>query len=594
MSWRCTCTSAVKQALALVLLVLALAAPAAAQNVLQRLVSPGPLASVHARAEPQCDSCHASFDKTAQSRLCASCHRPVTNDIAARTGFHGRNQAAATRQCRDCHTDHKGRAARIVRFDQAAFNHAETDFALAGRHAGVACGRCHAQGRKFRDAPAGCIDCHAEKDPHRGQLRNCQSCHNAADWKQVRFDHSTTRYPLRGAHERVSCNACHANQRFRGISTACVDCHRNDDAHRGSLGARCESCHNETAWRTTRFDHDTTRFPLRGEHTRAACAACHRNGVYKGAPTACIDCHRSDDRHNGSLGPDCAACHSPQAWRTVRFDHARTGFPLLGKHGPLACNACHVEPADRVHLSHECVACHARDDSHHGVNGPRCADCHNAADWKRTSFDHAARTRFPLLGAHAPLACTACHVRPAAEVKLDMRCVACHAAKDVHAGQEGADCAACHGVRAWNQDVRFDHGLTSFPLVGHHQGPACTDCHQSKRFKDADAECVACHRDDDRHEGRLGPNCGACHAPTAWANWTFDHDHATRFPLTGKHAGLVCESCHTERNVRRVRQSGACIECHARDDAHQGEFGVDCGRCHTTETFRGGLKMRLQ
>jgi hypothetical protein len=31
---------------------------------------------------------------------------------------------------------------------------------------------------------------------------------------------------------------------------------------------------------------------------------------------------------------------------------------------------------------------------------------------------------------------------------------------------------------------------------------------------------------------------------------------------------------------------GSCRDCHRNDDVHDGEFGSDCGRCHTAETFR--------
>lgn len=56
---------------------LVLAAPLAAQTIMERLVTPGPLSGAHARLEAKCDSCHSSFRKEAQNGRCAACHKGV-------------------------------------------------------------------------------------------------------------------------------------------------------------------------------------------------------------------------------------------------------------------------------------------------------------------------------------------------------------------------------------------------------------------------------------------------------------------------------------------------------------------------------------
>lgn len=496
---------------------------ARAQTVIERLVSPGPLAQAHANLESRCASCHEAFDRSAQNRQCVACHRTVGADVAADTGFHGRDQAASSRSCSSCHSDHQGRGFAMVRFDARTFNHAVTD------------------------------------------------------------------YPLRGAHVRVTCASCHpAGRKYRQASSACVECHRADDPHRGRVGARCSSCHTDEAWNQIRFDHSDTGFPLQGAHLRARCTTCHANERWDGTPRDCISCHREDDAHRGSLGTNCGECHSAQGWRVARFDHSRTGFPLRGRHSAIECEACHVQPAGQVRLPTDCLSCHREEDqrAHQGRNGAACQECHNERDWRQTSFDHARETQFPLRGAHARLTCNACHVQPAREVRLEMTCISCHRDDDAHAGQEGAQCEQCHNDNAWKESVRFDHGLTRFPLVGEHADVACAECHETPRFRDADERCVTCHTDDDRHEGRLGPDCGACHTPVGWPHWRFDHDTQTDFDLTGAHAGLQCEACHTQRARERVRQSSSCISCHRADDRHRGDFGPECGRCHTTTSFR--------
>ena len=64
------------------------------------------------------------------------------------------------------------------------------------------------------------------------------------------------------------------------------------------------------------------------------------------------------------------------------------------------------------------------------------------------------------------------------------------------------------------------------------------------------------------------------------------------FPLTGGHAGLECGSCHNDAtSVEALQQTPQdCYSCHAKDDAHAGEFGTDCGSCHTPELGGGHLR----
>lgn len=555
------------------------------QGVLQQLVSPGKLSRAHAHLETRCEACHAKFDKTGQTRLCMGCHKDVAGDIARRQGFHGKSPGASG-ACKSCHTDHVGRAADIVHAPSRGFNHAFTDYALKGKHAQAPCASCHVRGVKFRNAPTACIGCHRNNDVHKGGLGDaCQRCHTEQAWKSVTFDHGATRFPLLGAHARVACAACHAGGRFKGAPTACVSCHAKQDIHGGRLGAACGDCHVASGWNVARFDHRRTGFALTGAHARIDCAACHAGGRFKGTPETCFACHARKDVHQGRFGAGCADCHTTQAWNVTRFDHGKTGFPLKGLHADVECAQCHTGP-DKARTPTTCVSCHQADDVHKGGNGPRCEECHSDAGWKLTSFNHTTQTRFPLEGKHAQAACNLCHLKPAREVKIGMACNDCHARDDAHAGQEGPACGTCHNARGWKIDVFFDHDQTAFPLIGKHAGQVCSACHASARFKDAKAGCVDCHQKDDKHKGRLGPACATCHTPADWAIWRFDHDTQTRYPLTGAHAGLSCEGCHTAPTTGRVKQSDACISCHSKDDIHRGSFGLECQQCHNTNTFR--------
>jgi hypothetical protein len=558
-----------------------------AQTVIERLVAPGQLSAAHIKQEGACKSCHQAFDKTSQKKLCADCHKPVAADIAAHTGFHGKNPQAAQAECRTCHAEHKGRGASLVHMDKASFNHDQTDYPLRGAHVKVACASCHASGAKFRAAPSSCVGCHGKKDPHKGALGSaCANCHTESSWKQVKFDHNATHFPLTGAHIKATCASCHADQNFKATPSACVSCHAKKDAHKGSLGPACGNCHSTTAWTPAKFDHARTGFPLVGAHAQADCSDCHAKGRYQDAKPSCVSCHRKDDVHNNKYGVGCADCHNARNWKVVKFDHGRTGFALLGAHDRLVCTACHAgpqSPAKAKAPDKTCISCHAKDDKHKGLNGTDCAQCHTAISWKNATFDHNRQTHFPLSGAHAKLVCAQCHTQPATVVKLATDCASCHRKDDKHDGQLGAACGTCHSDVTWKAPVRFDHDLAPFPLVGKHAGLACDTCHLTKRFKDAAVTCAGCHAKKDPHKGAYKQDCAGCHNPADWKDWAFDHN-TTRFVLDGRHANQACASCH---KPGRGKVSLTCVSCHQADDVHNGSFGAECQQCHTTKGFAG-------
>ncbi|MEJ6012026.1 cytochrome C [Novosphingobium aquae] len=571
------------------LLALLVATPVLGQSIMERLVTPGPLSNAHAKLESNCAACHSSFKKEAQNGKCASCHKGIAGDIASGTHFHGRFGPARGGTCKSCHSEHKGRNVRLANLNAATFNHGLSDFPLTGKHARLACTSCHRQAPHYRGAPHDCASCHGAKDPHRGQFgRNCASCHTTAGWKPATgFDHARTGFTLVGAHRSATCAACHTGGRFKGIGRTCVSCHARDDAHRGSRGTNCASCHTSTTWKSATFDHSSTGFSLIGGHAQAACAGCHGPGNANKHPgRTCIGCHARDDTHKGKNGTDCASCHNPRGWKQTSFDHEKmTGFALRGPHRTAACAACHVQPPKVAKPPVTCFGCHAKDDSHKGANGMDCARCHTVTTWKSSNFNHNTMTDFPLAGAHAKAKCEDCHMQGAPKAQISAQCGTCHAKDDVHAKRLGQDCARCHASTGWKANIRFDHDLTKFPLLGKHSALQCASCHVDRSFAAKGTACQDCHTDK-HHAGTLGTpaKCRSCHNSTDWKSWSFDHDRATRFALTGKHQGLVCSACHS-RPGDPAKVSTKCIDCHRRTDPHRGGFGEDCERCHVTSSF---------
>ena len=391
-----------------------------------------PLTGLHAQV--RCDKCHAvreemasgpggaadsSFVDFRASRLsraagCAGCHA---------SPHHGPGFAGA---CDKCHFT----TGWFVLADSARrFDHSTTGFTLRGAHAASRCETCHLTSpraalsvtvalergnflrplRRERMAFDRCDACHA--DVHQGQLdRNgvspdCASCHDETKFAPARFPltaHDSTRFPLTGAHQATPCVACHplvagaargsGHIRFELPSLACVTCHR--DPHGGqfagrhvagsgtaagtetSVRAACTPCHTTDAWTSPTFDHDSTRYPLRGAHRALACGKCHTAAApglpvrYGGLGASCnaAGCHR--DPHAGQFadrprGSTCTTCHTETAWASLVFDHQRdTDWPLDGAHRNVRCLACHrpsgTPPVVRFRpLPHRCEDCHA-------------------------------------------------------------------------------------------------------------------------------------------------------------------------------------------------------------------------------------------
>jgi hypothetical protein len=489
---------------------------------LETLVMPGPVIKGHLEIEGDCDQCHLPFARDRQRVLCLDCHDDIASDLTQKAGFHGRVVEARSSECSVCHTDHEGRQVDIVGLDPDGFDHHLTDFVLTGAHVDADCDGCHEPAAKHREAPLECVSCHLE-----------------------------------------------------------------DDKHAGGLGRECETCHGTNDWQESVFDHALkTGYELIGGHATAQCLACHQDNSFNAASTECYACHRDDDVHEGINGADCAGCHDSRDWGNSYFDHTTgTDFALLGKHEVLECAACHTGPVHEIQLSTECSGCHVDDDVHEGINGAGCADCHSADGWTAVSFDHDVDTGFVLRGAHRDVNCGGCHQEAVHEKQPESACIGCHLDDDAHEAQLGRNCVQCHNEDSWVSSVRFDHGLTQFPLVGLHRDSTCVACHETPRFQDAPEQCDDCHRDDDYHALSLGPACGACHSPIGWQAWEFDHLVSTGFVLDGAHEELACDDCHIRSLTRKTQLDGDCVSCHRGDDVHRSDFGNDCERCHTTQTF---------
>ena len=568
------------RSLLLGLLVLATIGPALVSSA-QAQVSPGPLSGSHEELDGplSCLKCHGRRKQDLRER-CLACHQEISWLAANGRGLHGREDLDS---CDSCHMEHAGRDVSPVRFKEGSpdrFDHARTRWPLTGKHAATKCGDCHKV--EFRKSEAASL---------------------------------SKRKNVEGS--------------FIGLETECTACHA--DPHRGSLAQDCRQCHLTTTWSATPgFDHAKTGYPLTGKHADVACEKCHRQStravvnsptaprVFKPLPYGqCSDCHR--DVHEGRAGPTCSSCHDTGSFRRVRdvtFDHARTRYPLEGKHLQVGCEKCHGQnppgglggagprQAGAVRrLPHErCSDCHA--DAHGGqfVNRPEreeCASCHRVQGWKPSTFtvkEHAT-LQFSLEGRHATAQCAACHAPqskgPALAIPAETlgsarvalvlgnsTCVSCHT--DPHGGRfdtggaraQEQGCRSCHGFDAfWPSNLPAnDHAALGFSLEGAHATVTCDRCHKQIRPPDsgpqpkpslprildaanpllfpAEKSCEACHRSKDPHGDQFARRrdngaCGSCHDEQAFRPAPrFNHDRDTRFPLLRSHGSVACEKCH--------------------------------------------------
>ena len=473
------------------------------------------------------------------------------------------------------------------------------------------CDACHSSfGAVSQDKL--CLDCHEEIAEDMGALNRfhgrspdvadseCRDCHTDHEGRDhdisglvpETFNHQHTNFELLGAHASISCVSCHTDQEsFRGTSTACFDCHEQDDAHDGGLGSSCENCHSASGWLDTQFDHDTeTDFVITGAHLDATCTQCHIDNLFEDTSPQCVDCHSVDDVHQGSRGSECNQCHTTESWQESEFQHLQeTGFDLQGAHAELSCQQCHLVDMALTNPPTECIGCHSSDDPHLGDRGSECDSCHSLKTWS-LEFDHASETGFALLGRHSELACEHCHTGALTD-PISSNCQACHEADDPHEGSLG-ECNECHNEVGWISRVRFDHEFTSFPLIGMHSAVSCEQCHATHRFDEAEGRCAECHTEDDHHDARFGSSCNQCHTPGGWEIWQFDHNQETDFVLDGSHSDLVCDACHGVNSGPAEYLDTECASCHLADDVHGGQFGRNCGQCHTTQTFRDNAGFR--
>jgi len=575
----------------------------------------------HAGEWDDCKECHQLADDFNQFS-CTHCHEHDRNSM---NDEHSEVEGYVyeDRACYACHPNGDS---------HTIFNHDMSNFPLTGVHRMVECKDCHSDG--YSGTPGDCFACHEQdynnsENPDHKELNlsnDCKQCHTTdPDWVPATFDIHDDYYPLNGAHQLIGndCISCH-NGDYTNTTNDCIGCHQTEFENTSNpphaslqFSQDCSTCHTETSWEPSTFEHDMQYFPVfSGAHEGEweSCNECHSNAdnymIF-----SCIDCHAhnkndADDQHisvnaYSYESQACFACH-PTGTADDVFDHNLTAFPLTGSHAQADCISCHIE--GYIGTPTDCFSCHELD-FNASVNPDHqslglsfdCNECHTTEpDWKPASFD-MHDDFYPLNGAHKLIStdCASCHQGD--YKNTPNTCYACHQ-QDFESTldpshldlQFSTDCASCHTEDQWTPST-FDHDGMYFPIYsGEHHGEwdQCTDCHSVLNNYSV-FSCTNCHMNPETDQGHLiiggyvyeDQACLACH-PTGSANDGFDHNQ-TAFPLTGAHNSADCIECHINGYENTPTDCFACheIDFNQSTNPNHQQIGLSnaCSNCHNTD-----------
>lgn len=445
----------------------------------------------------------------------------------------------------------------------------------AAKGLSAACLQCHPQGmgghpyfpRPHPKAaaldPNDCAACHANPAV-RAEL-SCAACH-------------ASKAPVAAKHAKVYDVV--ASDTSVAASARCVRCHENDAVpvrvaahapftiasgkHSGAAGGTCLACHPSQKGEPTPWAADWKQTSCTGCHVQVAGGtAFHDDWAGLKPIHAGVALYPATQPTAAAFSAACKQCH-PTGTSGLPADH--------GDYFSVAAGSKHAFPGPRITT---CLDCHTSA-NRLDTTAFRCAACH-ANDATPLATGHASVPDFA--GTTDPVKCLACHADgrlPAtttnAVVTVSGHALAAHGftiGTGAHAGAAGGKCLTCHPTnrvpsatpphwdyaRDWRQTtctgchvtvggVAFhDDATTTGNLAARIHG-AVTTFPTTVASMGLSAACLYCHAD------------GAGGAPA---------NHPSLFPIQAgtKHAGIACNSCHTNPANRKDLTAFACATCHA-------------------------------
>ena len=574
-----------------------------------------------------CYSCHVQGQAyNSIDPICSNCH---LSDYQATTNPNHQVSGFPT-ECNQCHNLSPG-------WKPAQMGNHDADYfpIYSGKHEGewTNCTDCHTNAGNY--GSFSCIDCHehnqSDMNSKHGDVGGyqynsnaCFECHPSGSGEGS-FNHSTSNFPLTGAHLSTACSQCHSNG-YTGTSTACESCHLADFNQTSNpkhvelnLAKTCADCHTTApGWTPATMNNHNDFYGLNGAHATTDCFACHE-GNYNTTNNLCFNCHTDD--YNQTTNPphassqfstECQTCHTEVAWTPATFDHDNQYFPIYsGKHNGewTNCNECHTTPNNFTLFS--CIDCHdhdkpTADGQHNGIGGYQynsnaCFECH--PNGEGDGFNHST-SNFPLTGAHLNVDCAGCHANGYSGTSTV--CFDCHTTDFNQSANPnhqqlgiGNTCETCHTTVAGWAPATFPTHNNYYVLAGAHMSITnnCADCHNGN-YNSTPNTCIGCHQSDYNQTTnpphatqQYSTNCLECHTQSVWTPSTFDHD-VQYFPIySGEHRNEwnTCSQCHTNPTNYAVF---SCIDCHEHNQSsmnseHNGVNGYQwnsnaCLNCHPT------------
>lgn len=353
------------------------------------------------------------------------------------------------------------------------------------------------------------------------------------------------------AQDNDECLMCHDDNKLRGKSNGrTVSLYVSEKNFTSSVHGDldCKDCHE---------DIDADDIPHRKTFKRVECGSCHDDvaELY----TECL--HGKAKARGDPLAPLCQDCHGKHDILPVS-DHNSAVAPLKI---PFLCGRCHREgtpvqlqrniPQDRI-LENYSQSIHGEGLLKKGlIVSATCVSCHSP----HRILPHTD-SRSTISRQNIAKTCSVCH----AEIEVVHR--------KVIKGE------------LWEKQ---EHIL-----------PACVDCHQPHKIRNAfytngmaDADCLRCHEKKDLKSSVDGRSLYV------------NHDEIT----SSKHANTACSQCHSEVNISKHRPCESiinpvdCSSCHAQvgEDytvsmhgtlaAKFDENAPTCKECHGTHGTKGRL-----
>lgn len=564
-------------------------------------VSPGTLASAHARWESDCKACHVPFTPTRSDSFGAIHHQADAKCNAChKAAAHHDNQFAhEVESCASCHREHQGKQALLVRTN---------DQNCISCHSSIADHRTSAGVAPIRDVSRFALGENGQPQPHPA----FRSLEQASDPGNIRFSHRLHMMP---------------GQLYPGQTPA---------AGKELVQLKCESCHEPTP---TAAGDGAYMQPIKYEQHCRSCHPLHVPGGGAAAVPHGLKAERLEAAVVGNLaandGGKSAAVPLPKRpipGKTPRNDLADNLDPprklltaqRLGEFRTNVCAKCHswqqTEPAEVMPAAIPAVwLTHVKFGHKAHRAAAKCEDCHFQAGEKLTST-----------GQPGQLADDDRVMIPNIET-----CARCHSPRNETMGSGGArfDCAQCH--RYHNPPAKptpqptfasqisnpksqipipKSSAAASHPFVGT-QSCSATGCHGAAKgselttsyakfvaddphsraflvlytqpslnmvrrltnqpeaefddpayFAVLEQKCVGCHATPPADAGRVarpenysaGVSCESCHGPAA--SWEFTHfNRAAKKPAELRNLADIslrastCAQCHIGPQVDHGR-----------------------------------------